>query len=157
DLETLLPAHFQHYVANALEWIQDLEGQVNREELFGPDRLPVQPVLLYGDVIAPVATLAGRRARALGINGFEVRGLDELARSYRQIPRVRANNTALVTVFRNLADNSLKYRDRDRGEAWLSFRTEVVPERNRVIVHLTDGGIGIPAEDLPLVFEDGFR
>lgn len=154
NLAEALPPTYGNYVSNAIEWIEDLHTQVNREELISPDALPVQSVALFGDVIAPVMSLMMRRAKALGIYEFEIKNQDRIAENFRSIPFVQGNATALVTVLRNLADNAFKYRSED-DPPWMSFSVDWTA-RN-VVLRVEDNGIGIPRPEMPLVFEQGFR
>lgn len=57
----------------------------------------------------------------------------------------------MVFIFNQLIQNAVKYR---REESVLSFRC--IQEKDRELLCLEDNGIGIPAEDLPRIFEKGF-
>jgi len=59
-----------------------------------------------------------------------------------------ADLTRLSQVFSNLLTNSAKYTKRG-GHVWLS----ALRQQNRVIVSVRDTGIGIPAADLPTIFD----
>lgn len=66
--------------------------------------------------------------------------------------QVLANSEHLQRVLVNLLDNAIKYSDREgRIHLW----TEVNGQWARV--HITDQGPGIPAEELPRVFERFYR
>lgn len=73
---------------------------------------------------------------------------------------VYADPKWVVFVLGQLVDNAVKYRRADSGEpARIDFTAEVVDEgaaEERVILHVRDNGAGIPAQDLPRVFDRGF-
>jgi len=154
DLDKILPEDkrmYRHYVANATEWIEDVNGQVNRDEIV--DNLSLERVALYGDILLPLQKLAQRRAVAMGITNFSVAGISALAETFRDIPPVQANKVALGTVFRNLIDNALKYRSRD-ASAWIKLN--VSDNGDAVSVSVEDNGIGLAPDDGD-IFLDGLR
>lgn len=66
--------------------------------------------------------------------------------------RVRADAAALERVLRNLVENAVKY-NREMGRVDVSAAAEGAFVR----VSVTDTGLGIPAADLPRVFERFYR
>jgi two-component system phosphate regulon sensor histidine kinase PhoR len=66
--------------------------------------------------------------------------------------RARADAGALERVLRNLVENAVKY-NRDDGRVEVS----AAPEGAAVRVSVGDTGLGIPAADLPRVFERFYR
>ncbi len=62
------------------------------------------------------------------------------------------DNRAMTQVFVNLLDNAIKY-NHDGGSVAVSADAQ----DDRVTVSVTDTGMGIPAEDLPRVFERFYR
>jgi signal transduction histidine kinase len=71
-------------------------------------------------------------------------------------PPVKADSELLVTVFRNLIENAIKYAHRDKdGVCELSIWWE---DGNAVInVYVQDNGIGVDDEDKELIFTEGYR
>lgn len=69
-----------------------------------------------------------------------------------ELPPVRADRTALQQVFSNLIDNAIKYSPDTKR-----LDIEARADGERVRVTLTDAGAGIPAEELPKVFEKFYR
>jgi two-component system phosphate regulon sensor histidine kinase PhoR len=69
-----------------------------------------------------------------------------------KLPRISGDRTALLQVFDNLIDNAIRYsRDRHALAITASCRLRDVS------IVVSDQGIGIPAQDLPRVFERFFR
>jgi two-component sensor histidine kinase len=70
------------------------------------------------------------------------------------LPPVKADPEALLSVFRNLVENSIKYTSRERAARIVfSFSTD----DRYVYVDVTDDGIGISEQDRPQLFVEGFR
>jgi signal transduction histidine kinase len=72
------------------------------------------------------------------------------------LPVVVGDATALRSAVQNLVANAVKYGGRDR---WVGVRAQHVHERRRSEVRITvsDHGPGIPAADLPHIFEPFYR
>jgi signal transduction histidine kinase len=72
------------------------------------------------------------------------------------LPMVIGDATALRSAVQNLVANAVKYGGRDR---WVGIRAQRVRERRRDEVRITvsDHGPGIPAADLPHIFEPFYR
>jgi signal transduction histidine kinase len=72
------------------------------------------------------------------------------------LPPVLGDATALRSAVQNLVANAVKYGGRDR---WVGIRAQRVRERRRDEVRITvsDHGPGIPAADLPHIFEPFYR
>lgn len=112
--------------------------------LESPDtHIDLQPLVLREeiedalDATAPVARLKGLR--------IEAALPDESL-------RVRANSEHLQRVLVNLLDNAVKYSGHGQSiRIWTEIRGDVV------WTHVSDQGPGIPAEELPRVFERFYR
>jgi signal transduction histidine kinase len=72
------------------------------------------------------------------------------------LPMVIGDATALRSAVQNLVANAVKYGGRDR---WVGIRAQRVREKRRDEVRITvsDHGPGIPAADLPHIFEPFYR
>jgi len=72
------------------------------------------------------------------------------------LPTVIGDATALRSAVQNLVANAIKYGGKDR---WVGIRAQTVRERRRSEVRITvsDHGPGIPAGDLPHIFEPFYR
>lgn len=65
---------------------------------------------------------------------------------------VRARNEDLKDIFGNLISNAIKYAPQN-GDV----RIAVKEEGNWLVTEVQDTGIGVPMEELPLLFEEFFR
>jgi signal transduction histidine kinase len=72
------------------------------------------------------------------------------------LPTVVGDAAALRSAVQNLIANAVKYGGRDR---WVGLRADVSRDRGRAEVRITvsDHGPGIPAADLPHIFEPFYR
>jgi two-component system phosphate regulon sensor histidine kinase PhoR len=72
------------------------------------------------------------------------------------LPPVLGDAPALRSAVQNLVANAVKYGGRDR---WVGVRAQHVRERRKseVRITVTDHGPGIPASELPHIFEPFYR
>ena len=68
------------------------------------------------------------------------------------IPQVLANPIQIRTMLENLMDNAIKY---STSEGKITLR--VLPTQKQIILQVVDTGAGIPAIDLPYVFDKFYR
>jgi signal transduction histidine kinase len=76
------------------------------------------------------------------------RGLELHVCSAADLPLVEASTEALERVFANLVDNALKFTP-ERGKIQLDARFT----NGEVVASVADSGVGIPEEQLPLIFD----
>ena len=68
--------------------------------------------------------------------------------------RVRANPDHLRALWSHLIDNAIRYTP-SGGRVTVSLWTD--PERNLAVGTVSDTGIGIPADEIPRIFEEFYR
>ncbi|MGB9668836.1 MAG: ATP-binding protein [Anaerolineales bacterium] len=123
-----------HMVSELLELSRIESGQV-------PLRLrPAQP----SEILEKVVERLGLQAERAGIQ--------VITECAPHTPEVLADPQRLEQVLGNLFHNAIKFTPRG-GKIILSVR----PERDKVLFSVKDSGVGIPAEDLPRIFERFYK
>lgn len=121
-------------VLNLLD-LSRIEGGVFRTKLGRVD---------VAEVVAACARAAGR--------GVEMRGHELLVDVGPEVPAACADSKALGRVLGNLIENAIKYTP-DGGRIVVAARAE----GERVAVSVSDNGRGVPAEDVPRLFDKFHR
>ena len=73
------------------------------------------------------------------------------------LPAVLADPTALASAVRNIIDNAIKYGGAHRCWIGIEAHTEMSEHATRIRVTIEDKGIGIPASEIPYIFEPFYR
>jgi PAS domain S-box-containing protein len=120
------------------------------DDLLDASRLQAGALPLEMDQVA-LDALARRVARRFRTQ-TEVHEI--IVRFPANLPPVVGDQGRLEQVLSNLVSNAIKYSP-DGGAIEISGRA--LPNDNEVIITVSDKGVGIPAEELPRVFERFFR
>ena len=153
NLSKYLPDNLQYAVPDSITFLSDIKGQIDRLSEPVPAELALSPVLLGGEILAKIVPYIERLANASEIRHIDITNLRESG--YFTLPAVKANADALMTVFRNLGENAIKYNNKNKNECIIEISCESVGDI--IKVYFTDEGIGIPIEEADWIFEEGYR
>jgi signal transduction histidine kinase len=141
----------------ALEMMQDspekesLSGDLKEMEelitgILESERLRNNTVIVNSEIISISALLNRLREGYRNSNRILIMPVSEEI-------KIRADESLLLTVLKNLVDNALKYSLEEDGPVEIN----VIQHENDVTISISDHGQGIPEEKLPFVFEPFFR
>jgi signal transduction histidine kinase len=152
-ITSLLPVDLHYAIHDTKEWLLDIMNQMDRLESPARYDYASEALKIGGDVLAPVASYFQKSAASRGIAKVSFTNLAETG--FFQLPEVFGDTAALITVFRNLAENALKYRKQGSNEC----RVELNYELSDKLLHIyfKDHGMGILEADRESVFDEGFR
>jgi len=143
--------HFSIY--DTREWLEDIKIQMDRLDVSVGSGFHEENISLAADVLINAVRLFERSAKTREIAYYDITNLQN--EGFFNLPPVRGDIKALMTVFRNLIENALKYRRYDENRCVVKLSYEV--ERRYICIYFSDWGIGIPLEDEHDVFQEGFR
>lgn len=105
---------------------------------------PVREPASLGEMMAAATNLVRDAADDAGVSLVAVPPIDDVT--------LWCDRGRMVSAFRNLLDNAVKYSEPPGA---VNFGARV--EGDRVVIRVSDQGIGIPARDLERVFERFYR
>jgi len=144
---------FKYHILDSIANLEAIKWQIDRfVEFERQASISLTKVRLFGDVLSKVVGVAKKSKRTFNLESLDITGLKTY--EFNNIPEVKGDQEALIIVFRNLIENAMKYcPENKKCKIDLSYRKE--PEK--VIITITDYGIGIPSEDRSWIFTEGFR
>lgn len=83
---------------------------------------------------------------------FAQAGIGLVMNAWDKLPVIQADAPRLRRVFTNLLENALKY-----SEAGTTVSLEAQETEGEILVRVRDQGLGIPAEELPYIFDVFYR
>lgn len=154
-IEEMVAPKLRYHLPNAIEWIREMEQQVGRSDKIERLKVTVAPMSIRAGVAKAVRS-ARTSARANQVDPFEV-DAEALLGAGRLPPLVVADDRALLTVLRNLFENSMKYGLEGVDGCQIRLWFNVDERKSQLQLHFADNGIGIPPEDRNSLFTSGFR
>jgi len=152
-VERFLSRDLLYTVYDTKEWLDDIKNQMDRLEGPQGSDINIVPVNIAGDVLINAVRLFEKSAETRDIAVAKITNLRK--EGFFELPQVVANTKALRTVFRNLVENALKYRDHEKNKCIVELSH--YKDDDFVYINFTDYGIGIPSSDKEDIFDEGFR
>lgn len=148
-----LDKNFQYVIPDSLSHLDALKWQIEKFSNRGiQPEINIGKTWLQREIIFKALQIARPLAHYFNIQIDIISGIDH--KKLRAAPRVNADPDLMVTVFRNLIENAIKYANAD-GECLISIWWE---DGDKIInVFIGDNGIGIDTEDENLIFNEGYR
>ena len=115
--------------------------------------LNLDQVFLLGEVLSKIKSLAVDMVKVHNAGNVKVDYVDY--KDVRNLPPIRGNIPALITVFRNLVENAVKYTSDDVPSSIIRIGSKVLDDF--VVVYIEDNGIGVPKGEAKWIFVDGYR
>lgn len=153
NIERLLPKNLLYTVHDTREWLEDIKNQMDRLQTLEHANLKIRDAYLTSDILISTVRLFEKSAQTREIRNASITNLKD--NGFYDLPMIVADPRALMTVFRNLVENSLKYRKHSSSSC--SVRMEHQFDDDYVYILFSDDGIGIPEEYAQEIFDEGIR
>jgi signal transduction histidine kinase len=149
-LEKLEPELHFHFL-DTRDFLLDIKRQMDRLSHGKP--LEEKDIKLGSEVLMKVVALFDRMAESRDVPSHTITNLKQ--GGFFSLPEIVGDPDATFTVFRNLVENAIKYRDINSGACMIDLAHAVTPDT--VSIYVIDHGIGIPEGAMNSIFQDGFR
>ncbi len=143
------PEARHNYIKMIKTKAEDIDRMVAKIFLFSKMDMgdyPYDPELL--DVNRELGSLVRATAEE-----YRDRGLDVQLDLASEPARIFADPLQLDSIFTNIMENSLKYREKERG----LLQIQTIVQREQMIIYLTDDGPGVPEQSLAHLFDVFYR
>jgi signal transduction histidine kinase len=153
NLKKVLKSELLFTISDTKDWLYDIKNQMDRLSTLHSTELEIEKVYLTGDILFNIKRLFEKTIESCEVSEAKFSNLD--ANGFFYLPPVMVNQRAITTVFRNLVENAIKYRDYEDDRCIIKLTYD--KEGPYVNIYFTDYGIGIPKGDGQDIFDEGFR
>lgn len=144
---------FSYNIPDSIDHIKVFRWQVERfTHREDPDIKNPQDVKLFGDILTKLPPIISTMVNSFSVELADKDFFDH--NTARELPVIKSDANALLTVFRNLVENSVKYSSRNKK---LEIRITWEIDENSIIFNFLDNGIGISKDDTPYIFAEGYK
>ena len=152
-MQEACPAMFKYNIPDSIDHIKALGWQIERfVHNADLDIRDIVDVKLFGDILAKLTPIRNTMGKFFNVKLEEGNLFDHSLA--KELPMIKADEEALLTVFRNLVENSVKYSKRD-VKLRLIITWKVTD--HSITIYVTDNGIGINKEDSRYIFAEGYK
>ncbi len=144
---------FSYHIPDCIDHVEALSWQMERFiHSKNPGDIECSETKLAGDVLTKITSI--HRSMTKFFNVIPEAGSIFDHSKIKEMPTIYGEEEALITIFRNLTENSIKYSKRNKKlKIWISWRVE----NDHLLVDFEDNGIGIDKEDRDYVFTEGYK
>lgn len=157
SVSSALPLHLSYAIRDSLAQITSISDQISRFK----DRdhlLSIKPIMttihIGGELIAKIPAMADSISQAYATKTPNIDISSFTGDNIYKLPKVIGDPDLIMTVLRNLTENSTKYSYLNR-QLCLTLTYEV--DHEFLHIFFTDNGIGVEAEDQPFIFNEGYQ
>lgn len=167
DYNATFPAALKNSVPRSIAFIESIHEQIRvfkLRDIEALERVQLRPIKLYGDVISNIRGFATNSASFHGVDRLylDIEAFHERLtptssftdKRVRKIPWVDSEADLLLSVFKNLIENAVKY---SRDDLKCLIRLDWRVEGNFIEVEVSDAGIGVPPEDEDFIFNEAYQ
>lgn len=161
------PSFLQHSIPDNIAFVESIHEQIRvfkLRDIDAFDSVNMTTIKLYSDIIMKLRDFATKTAHFFAVDKVVInRGgfFEPSARvgalrgeQIRQVPRIYTDSQHLLSVFKNLVENAIKY-SRDDTRCYIKFGWQA--DDDFVEVYVSDSGIGVPEEDEEFIFNEGYQ
>ncbi len=151
-INAYIPDPLKYCIPNSLFFLDDIRAQIDRLSMPDPAKFKIEKVRIAGAVLSKIVAYIEELVKTEDI----IPEVTNLKKDYfYDLPPVKGDLESLMTVFRNLAENSIKYRKNNTNKLIVELTYRILD--NYVEILFSDYGMGIPLEDREFIFEEGYR
>lgn len=143
----------RYMVTDSISFMEALKWQIEKNDLrFDYSDISITDIKLMGDVLSKIVVFLKSSYRAYNVVSLNINNL--ISSGFKELPMIKGNVEALQVVFRNLAENSMKYCNR-KFKCIVNISWEIHTEY--IKISFKDFGLGIKEDEVDRLFVEGYR